>query len=176
MVALYFMAMKAAQPENAPSGINPDAPHFSALLTPYRSLSPGGFAVLMAVAAGAIVIPALLFVTIGAWPIAGFLGLDILALWLAFKLNYRAAKAREEISVSRTHLVIRKVAPSGRAVEHDFNPFWAKLNVARHPEIGVTAMQVAGEGRSVGVGAFLNPDDRESFATAFSGALAAARR
>jgi uncharacterized membrane protein len=34
---------------------------------------------------------------------------------------------------------------------------------------------VEAQGRSVAIGGFLNPDDRESFATAFSRALAAAK-
>jgi uncharacterized membrane protein len=79
------------------------------------------------------------------------------------------------VSVSRTALDIRKVAPSGRAEEHRFNPFWARFSVARHEMIGVTAMTVEGQGRSVGIGGFLNPDDRESFAAAFAQALAKAR-
>ena len=87
----------------------------------------------------------------------------------------RAARAREEVSVSRTALDIVKVAPSGRRQEHRFNPFWTKFRVARHDEIGITAMAVEGEGRRVPIGAFLNPDDREGFATAFGRALATAK-
>ncbi len=36
-------------------------------------------------------------------------------------------------------------------------------------------MAVEGQGRTVPIGGFLNPDDRESFATAFSSALAAVK-
>lgn len=58
---------------------------------------------------------------------------------------------------------------------HRFNPFWTRFAVARHEEIGITDMAVEGEGRRVPIGAFLNPDDRESFATAFGRALATAK-
>jgi uncharacterized membrane protein len=153
-----------------------DTPHFSALLTPHRSLGRNGFVALMLATAALCIVPAMTFLAMGAWPIAGFLGLDILALYVAFRLNYRAARAREEVSVSRTRLLVRKIAPSGGIAEHLFNPFWAKLDIARHPEIGVTRLDVRGEGRSVSVGSFLNPADRESFALAFQGALAKARR
>lgn len=153
-----------------------DEPHFSARLTPYRSLGRNGFVALMLVTAALCIVPAMVFLAMGAWPIAGFLGLDILALYIAFRLNYRAARAREEVNVSRTRLLIRKIAPSGKVAEHLFNPIWAKLHIARHPEIGVTAVNVHGEGKSVSVGSFLNPADRESFALAFQGALATARR
>lgn len=152
-----------------------DEPFFRALLTPHRSLGRTGFVVLMGVLGALWLGTGLLFLSIGAWPVFGFFGLDVLLLYVAFRLNYRAARAREEVSVSRTALDIVKVAPSGRRQEHRFNPFWTRFRVARHDEIGITDMAVEGEGRRVPIGAFLNPDDRESFATAFGRALATAK-
>ncbi|MCB1469577.1 MAG: DUF2244 domain-containing protein, partial [Rhizobiaceae bacterium] len=96
-------------------------------------------------------------------------------LYLAFHMNYRAARVREEVCVSRTALDIRKTAPSGRHEDHHFNPFWAKFAVSRHSEIGITGMAVEAQGRHVPIGSFLNPDDRESFANAFQQALHKAR-
>jgi uncharacterized membrane protein len=152
-----------------------DEPFFKALLTPHRSLGRTGFAVLMGALLFAWLATGAIFLAQGAWPVFGFVGLDVLLVYVCFRLNYRAARAREEVSVSRTSLDIRKVAPSGRAEAHHFNPTWARLAIARHDEIGITRMVVEGQGRSVAVGGFLNPDDRESFATAFSRALATAK-
>jgi uncharacterized membrane protein len=152
-----------------------DEPFFSAILTPHRSLGRRGFAILMGFLVVFWLVMGSVFLSLGAWPIFGFLGLDVLAIWLAFRWNYRAARAREMVSVSRTRLDIRKVAPSGRTEDHAFNPFWARFRVSRHDEIGITGMKVEAEGRAVGLGSFLNPDDRESFATAFGRALATAR-
>jgi uncharacterized membrane protein len=152
-----------------------DEPIFSALLTPHRSLGRTGFTILMGLLGVISFVVGLLFWSLGAWPVIGFFGLDILLLYLAFRVNYRAGRAREEVTVSRTSLDIRKIAPSGRAERHLFNPFWARFAVSRHEEIGITAMAVEGQGRRVQIGAFLNPDDRESFATAFGRALATAK-
>ncbi|MEO3386831.1 DUF2244 domain-containing protein [Mesorhizobium sp. CAU 1741] len=152
-----------------------DEPIFRALLVPYRSLGRTGFWVLMAVVAFMWLGTGALFLSMGAWPIFGFFGLDVILLYVAFQMNYRAARAREMVSVSRTALDIVKVAPSGREEAHRFNPFWTRFRVARHEEIGITGMAVEGEGRQVALGSFLNPDDRESFATAFGRALATAR-
>lgn len=152
-----------------------DEPIFRALLTPYRSLGRTGFIVLMSVLGVIWLGTGLFFMSIGAWPVFGFFGLDMVAIYVAFRLNYRAARVREEVSVSRSALDIRKIAPSGRTEAHHFNPFWARFRVARHDEIGITDMAVEGEGRRVGIGSFLNPDDRESFATAFGRALATAK-
>jgi uncharacterized membrane protein len=115
------------------------------------------------------------FLSHGAWPVFGFFGLDVIAVYIAFRANYRAARAREEVSVSRTSLDIRKTAPSGKSEAHRFNPSWARFSVARHAEIGITRMVVEAQGQNVPIGGFLNPDDRESFATAFSRALATAK-
>jgi uncharacterized membrane protein len=117
----------------------------------------------------------LFFLSIGAWPIFGFFGLDVLLLYGAFKLNYRAGRVREEVSVSRLSVDVRHIAPSGRTREHHFNPFWARFRVSRHEEIGITRMAVEGQGQHVQIGVFLNPDDRESFAKAFGRALATAK-
>jgi uncharacterized membrane protein len=154
---------------------DPDQPFFKALLVPYRSLGRTGFFILIGGLLFGWLVTGAFFLSVGAWPIFGFLGLDVLAVYIAFRINYRAARAREEVSVSRTLVDIRKIAPSGKREEHRFNPFWARFNVARHSEIGITRMAVEGQGREVAIGSFLNPDDRESFANAFGEALATAK-
>lgn len=149
-----------------------DRPVFQALLTPHRSLARRGFVILMSSLFAVSLAAGVFFVSIGAWPVFGFFGLDVLLIYVAFRLNYRAARAREEVSVSRTRLAIRKTAASGRVREHVLNPLWTRFFIARHDEIGITGMQVVGEGQDIALGSFLNPDDRESFASAFSRALA----
>jgi uncharacterized membrane protein len=152
-----------------------DQPFFRALLMPHRSLGRTGFFILIGALLFGWLVTGAFFLSVGAWPIFGFLGLDVLAVYIAFRINYRAARAREVVSVSRTLVDIEKIAPSGKREEHRFNPFWARFNVARHSEIGITRMAVEGQGREVAIGSFLNPDDRESFADAFGKALAAAK-
>lgn len=153
-----------------------DEPFFRALLTPHRSLGRTGFMILMGALLFGWMITGAIFLAHGAWPVFGFFGLDVLLVYVAFRLNYRAARASEEVSVSRTSLDITKTAPSGCTEAHHFNPFWARFSVARHQEIGITGMAVEGQGKNVPIGSFLNPDDRESFATAFARALATAKR
>lgn len=152
-----------------------DEPFFKALLTPHRSLGRTGFMILIGALLVGWAATGIIFLAHGAWPVFGFFGLDVIAVYVAFRLNYRAARAREEVSVSRTALDIRKVAPSGKSEAHRFNPFWTRFSVARHSEIGITRMAVEARDKSVPIGGFLNPDDRESFATAFSRALATAK-
>lgn len=153
-----------------------DEPVFAAQLVPHRSLGRKGFRVLLLLTGMACLLYGAFFVITGAWLVGLFFGLDFLLLYIAFKLNYRAARKREEVTVWRTRLSVRKYAPSGAMVEHVFNPFWARFRVRRHDEFGILSMHVSGQGQVTDVGSFLNPDDRESFAKAFKGALATVRR
>ncbi|CAN7520297.1 DUF2244 domain-containing protein [Rhizobium sp. LjRoot254] len=156
--------------------ISNSEPVFNAVLTPYRSLGRNGFRIVIGLTLVFCLFNMAFFFITGALPVAMFFGLDFALLYGAFYLNYRAARAREEVSVSRTELSIRKVSPSGRARTSRYNPFWAKFQVDRHHEFGITGMAVTGEGRRTPVGNFLNPDDRESFARAFTSALASVKR
>lgn len=152
-----------------------DEPFFRALLTPHRSLGRQGFVILMVAMVVGWAVTGFVFLSKGAWPVFGFFGLDVVLLYVAFRANYYSARAREEVSVSRTALDVRKVAPSGRTVSHRFNPFWTRFAVSRHSEIGITAMTLESRERRLLIGSFLNPEDRESFATALSSALARAK-
>lgn len=153
-----------------------DLPVFSAELHPHRSLGRNGHRVLFVVAGALSFAHMAVFMISGAWPVVLFFGLDFAILLGAFWLNNRAAKAREVVSLSRTNISIRKISPSGREIEHVFNPFWARFLVSRKAEIGITAMHVRARGRQTDVGTFLPLDDRERFASAFSGALARVKR
>jgi uncharacterized membrane protein len=155
---------------------NETPPFFAARLFPHRSLSPNGFTVLMLLLAAISLATGIMFLSIGAWPVVGFLGLDVFLLWLAFRLNYRSGRAFEEVAVWPHDVLVRKVSPSGRVREHRFNPFWTRFRVDRHDEIGITGMFLTADGREVDIGSFLNPRDRESFASAFGEALATVKR
>lgn len=156
-------------------GETADRPIFQALLVPYRSLGPRGFAVVMAFVGLVSLATGLGFLARGAWPVFGFLGLDVLLVWWAFRASFRSAKAREEVSLSRTDLAIRKISPRGVVREAHHNPFWARFSVARHEEIGITRMSVDSNRISTEIGGFLNPDDRASFAREFNRALLTAK-
>ncbi len=152
-----------------------DAPLFTARLSPYRSLSPAGFNLLMMAIVGLSFFIGLAFWLIGAWPVVGFFGLDILLIQFAFRVNYRAARAFEEVEVTRSALTIRKVSPSGRSREFGFNPYWARLEIDRQPDRLISRLSIASHGKRLDIGKFLAPNERESFAAAFSAALAKVR-
>src|SRR6266481_1025154 len=137
---------------------------FSALLTPHRSLNSTGFLVLMA------------FLMMGAWPVLGFFGLDVLAIYWAFRINFRHARATEEIWVTPSELRVRRVSHRGRVVEFVLNPLWVQLDQKTHAEFGIEKLYLVSKGRRVSIASFLGPDEKASFAKALLAALQAARR
>ena len=160
---------------SAQSDDNPE-PVFVAELSPHRSLGRTGFLLLMGFVAATCFISGIMFLVIGAWPVFFFMGLDVLIVYIAFKMNYRDGRKRERVSVSRNALKVELFDPAGNRKEHLFNPLWTRFEVDRHEEHGILSMRLASREASVVIGSFLNPDDRASFAQAFGHALADVKR
>lgn len=149
---------------------------FSATLRPYRSLNQNGFILLMLLFGGTCFCMGFFYVMVGAWPVFAFLGLDVVLLYIAFRVNYRSAKAYEEIIVRQDALIIRRVSPRGKSHEITFNPYWVKLHLSRDEDDVVTKISVTAHGEQASLGQFLNPDDKTTFAKAFGAALFEAKR
>jgi uncharacterized membrane protein len=149
---------------------------FSALLTPYRSLNRTGFLLVMAFLSVISFAAGVVFLMLGAWPVFGFFGLDILAIYFAFRINFRRARACEQIWVTPSELRIRRVSHRGHMVEFVFNPLWVRLDKVVHEEFGIERLYLVSRGRSVSIGSFLSPDEKASLANALTEALHAARR
>jgi uncharacterized membrane protein len=149
---------------------------FSALLTPHRSLNRTGFLVLMGFISAVSFVAGLAFLLMGAWPVLGFFGLDVLAIYWAFRINFRDAKATEEIRVTPWELRVRRVSHRGHVVEWVLNPLWVRLDQKTHAEFGIERLYLVSKGRRVSVASFLGPDEKASFAKALTEALQAAKR
>jgi uncharacterized membrane protein len=156
--------------------VPPEPELFSALLTPHRSLNRTGFLVLMAFLSVVSFGAGVAFWMMGAWPVLGFFGLDILLIYWAFKVNFRRGKATEEISVTSSELRVRRVSHRGHVVEWVFNPLWVQLDQKTHAEFGIEKLYLVSRGRRVSVASFLGPDEKASFAKALLAALQAAKR
>jgi uncharacterized membrane protein len=149
---------------------------FSAVLTPNRSLSGRGFVVLMIIFGAANFASGLVFLTAGAWPVVGFLGLDVLLLYWAFRVNNRRARAYEQVIVTPIDLIIRKVGPAGELQEWKFNTRWVRLDQDIHAEFGLQDLGLISHGRRVPIASCLGAGEKESFARALIVALGEARR
>ncbi|HEY7457154.1 MAG TPA: DUF2244 domain-containing protein [Xanthobacteraceae bacterium] len=149
---------------------------FEATLKPHRSLSRGGFIAVMTVLAGTSFAAGTAFLMMGAWPVFGFFGLDVALVWWAFRANYRAAAAYEDIHMTANHLLVRQVSARGEERESSFNPRWVRLETARDDDFGVTRVALVSRGLPLVIGAFLPPLHKEQLAHGLKAALAAAKR
>jgi uncharacterized membrane protein len=118
----------------------------------------------------------MLFLSIGAWPVFGFLGLDVLLIYWAFRANFRAARAYEVVTVTASELTVRKVSHRGGVREWALNPLWVRLDRIVHEEFGIERLFLVSRGRRLPIAAFLGPDEKASFARALSTALGEAKR
>jgi uncharacterized membrane protein len=156
--------------------LHPQPELFSALLTPHRSLGRTGFLAVMVFIGVVSFAAGLAFLLMGAWPVLGFFGLDVLAIYWAFRINFRRARASEEIRMTPSELRVRRISHRGHVAEFVFNPLWVRLDQKRHPEYGVERLYLASRGRRIAIGNFLSPDEKASFANALMSALQSARR
>jgi uncharacterized membrane protein len=149
---------------------------FSAVLTPHRSLGPTGFLLFMLVLGGISFVTGMVFLLAGAWPVFGFFGLDVLLVYWAFRLNYRSARAYEQVTVTPSELKVRQVSHHGRVSEWTLNPVWVRLDRVVHAEFGIERLFLVSHGRRLPIAGFLGPQEKESFALALSAALGEAKR
>jgi uncharacterized membrane protein len=152
------------------------APIFEAVITPHRSLPNFGFVVLM-IGVGAVSFAAgMFFLILGAWPVFGFFGLDVLLLYWAFRINYRSAAAYEVVTVTPFELRVRKVSHHGRVREWALNPLWVRLEKITIEDFGIDRLLLVSRGKALQVASFLSPGEKASFAAALGNALADAKR
>src|ERR1700758_3104891 len=144
---------------------------FSVRLTPHRSLNRTGFVLVMTFLSVISFATGVAFLIMGAWPVFGFLGLDVLAIYTPFKINFGRARAREEITVTPSELRLRRVSHRGHVVEWVLNPLWVQLDQKTHAEFGIEKLYLVSRGRRVAGAGFLGPDEKASFAKALTAAL-----
>jgi len=142
--------------------------HFSTLLRPHRSLSPLGFKWLIRLVIAANLLIGLPMYLLGAWPVAGFAGIDVALLWWLFNRNYLDARRSETVRLTDRELVVERIAPDGEREEHRLDSYWLKV------ELG-DRLAVTSRGNRVVIGPFLAPDERRRVADELKAALAAAR-
>jgi uncharacterized membrane protein len=155
----------ALEPADSPPRIFLDA-----VLHPYRSLSPRGFVIVMAVLGAASLVAGTTCILVGAWPVFGFFGLDVALVYVAFRASYRSARQRECLRLTERSLTVERVSVRGERRQFQFEPAW--LRVAHDDAAASGAVTLSSHGRSVAVGSFLAPAERRRLADALRDALA----
>ena len=143
-------------------------------LWPYRSLSLQGFRILIAVLASLMSLIGLGFYLIGAWPVVGFLGLEIFIVWYAFKWNYRSGQLVETVAITPQQVDIIRTDWRGRSRTICLNGVWIKAELDTK-EKKRCRLYLRHHAIKLEIGAFMPPAEKPSLAVALNEAFARLR-
>jgi uncharacterized membrane protein len=153
-----------------------ERPVFAAVIRPHRSLGPEAFRLVMTLCCLATLVASIPFVVLGFWPVAGFFGLDMLALYIAFRVNFRRGESFEELVLTPIQLLVRRVSHRGKREEFRFNPLWTRLDREHDDEFGLQRLSLISRGQNLPIARELSPPERESFADELGRALSDVKR
>ena len=161
----------------APLALAEEAPpvFFDAVLHPHRSLPPRAFGLMMAFLGGVSFFVSVGFVLIGAWPITGFFGLDVLLLYIAFRLSYRSARLHEHVRLTEGDLSVERVDVYGERLHWQFQPYWLRV-ILEEPDEDSNRLLLTSHGRTLVLASFLGPAERRQLAMQLKDALVRWRR
>jgi len=142
--------------------------HFSTVLRPHRSLSPQGFRWLIRIAVAANLLIGLPMYFLGAWPVMGFMGLDVFLLWYLFKRSYLDARRSETLVLTDRELIVKRCSPDGEREEHRLDAYWLRVELGER-------LVLTSRGNRIVVGRFLSPGARAEVADELKAALAGMR-
>jgi uncharacterized membrane protein len=149
----------------------PSAPvHWQIVLRPHRSLPPSGFRLMMLLLGLVSLVCSLGFVLIGAWPVCGFFGLDVLLIYLAFRASYRSGRARETVRLAGDDVTVEKVSVRGELRFWRMQAFWLKVRLIENGDDS-NRLLLTSHGRTLAIGGFLSPPERRDLAGELDAAL-----
>jgi uncharacterized membrane protein len=151
-----------------------DGVYFERVLLPHRSLPPRGLHLMMGLLGVVSLAAGIGFVSAGAWPVCGFFGLDVLALYLAFRLSYRSARQKEVLRLLDDDFTVERVDIYGERRIWRFQPFWLRIVLEERADES-NRLVIASHGRSLVIADFLGAPMRRELARSLRAALSAWR-
>jgi uncharacterized membrane protein len=144
-----------------------------ATLTPHRSLTRNGFLAVMVLVASVNFVAGMVFFLIGAWPVVGFCGIDVLIMWLAFRRNFADGRRAERIEITEHELVLEQRADGLEPVRKHFVRRWVRFELEQdHERELVGRLYLTTSGQRTEIASFLAPFERQDLAVALRAALA----
>lgn len=141
-------------PEKAPDDVI-----FHAVLYPHRSLDRKGFKIFMSILLSLNALIGLYFFSHGAWPVTGFMGLEVVMIWFMFRASYLSARDYETVTLTKDELIIEDHTRNHPYQRWSFNPVWAQVRID-HPDEHDCQLTITSHGEGVVIGAFLTPEER----------------
>ena len=96
----------------------------------------------------------------GAWPVFGFFGLDVLLVYIFFKINFKSGKKKERILLTSNQLII-EFYESQKIIETCFlNPNWLKINLIQLKN-QTSKLQISSINKAIIIGSFLRYQEKK---------------
>ena len=147
-----------------------DRAAFAAVLYPNQPPPARNLVVLLAAVFGVAIGVSIGFVLAGAWPVVGFIGIELLLLAACLIWARRMATYAEHIRLDDTGLVIETTAGSRILRRWRFEPYWVRVRLDP-VRPGETVLRLTAHGRTLTIGRFLNAAERNDVAAALEAAL-----
>jgi uncharacterized membrane protein len=148
---------------------------FRAHLKPYRSLSMRHFRLMMLLVIVACLTISTFALLAGAWPVFGFMVLEIALIYVLFRISYRRARVSELLELDERALTVECTDPKGRSRSWQLQPAWLKVELDE-PILPQTPVVLRSHGKSLPIGVFLHPKQRRAVAKDLRNALDRWRR
>ncbi len=146
------------------------AARFSIVLRPYRSASLSAINTVVLWVGGISLVAGGGFFLAGAWPVVGFLGLEILLLYGALRLSLSRGRTVETIDLTDEALTVSHTNHWGNQRTWSFQPHWLRVEIEESPG-NQDRLFLCSHGRALAIGGFLTAPERHDLAVRLRRAL-----
>ena len=143
---------------------------FQAELKPNQSNTRFGVQFLSIILCSTLVPAGYLIISLGAWPVFCFFGLELLLLIGLLNVNHRRSYMMERISLTAVELRVERVDILGRMHQWSFQPYWLRVNLFENTH-GDSKLELRSHGRGLTIGSFLSQNARRNIALELRNAL-----
>ena len=99
------------------------------------------------------------FMLKGAWPVFGFFGLDVLLVYVFFKINFRSGRKKEIIILTKNKLIIEFYDEKKFLKRHYLDPNWIKINLIKIKN-EISKLKITSKNKSIVIGSFLRHEEK----------------
>ena len=147
-----------------------DHPGFCLELKPNRSGTVRGVHILWGFLLFVFVPTGFVFALIGAWPVFGFMGAELVLLYVALRLNQRNSNALERLSLTDDAFTVERIDRHGAPHSWQFQPQWLRVDLNK-PSPYTAHLSLNSKGQRLNLGRYLTADEKSEVAERLSGVL-----
>jgi uncharacterized membrane protein len=154
----------------ATAAVPPVPTLFEAMIVPHRSLPPRGLRALLVLLAGLSCCTMTILWVLGAWPVIGFSGVEMVVVIALIRMHARSTRAGELLLLTHRALRIVRTDARGRQQESVLEPAWLQVLLQERRGRVPALLLVARDTREE-IGASLGEPQKRELAQSLAAAL-----